>query len=57
MFASIALLVERGRIPEVDAEVDRLGEELGPGIRIRYVGPLPPYSFATLEGTEASAWA
>jgi hypothetical protein len=37
--------------------VDRLGEELGPNIRVRYVGPLPPYSFATLDGTEASAWA
>jgi hypothetical protein len=57
MVASFALLVERGRIPEVDVAVDKLGEELGPEIRIRYVGPLPPYSFATLEGTEASAWA
>ena len=57
MVANIALLVERERIPEVDAAVDRLGEELGPNIRVRYVGPLPPYSFATLDGTEASAWA
>ena len=57
MVANIALLVQRDRIPDVDKAVSSLEAELGPDLRIRYVGPLPPYSFATLDGAGAGAWA
>jgi hypothetical protein len=58
MLANVALLVERSRLPEVDGVVDRLGKELGSKLAVRYVGPLPPYSFASLErAPEAGAWA
>ena len=35
-----------------------LGHELGERIRLRYVGPLPPFSFTGEDATtEAQAWA
>ncbi|MFL5884642.1 MAG: GvpL/GvpF family gas vesicle protein [Thermoleophilaceae bacterium] len=58
MAASVALLVERTRVPQVDAAVEKLEAELGPSCRIRYVGPLPPYSFTGLDAAaEERAWA
>jgi hypothetical protein len=41
-----AFLVERTRIDEFSAAVAALGEELAGRLRLRYVGPQPPYSFA-----------
>jgi Gas vesicle synthesis protein GvpL/GvpF len=52
-----AFLVERNRIDEFTRAVQRLTDELGERIRIRYVGPLPPYSFAEEETAGAPAWA
>jgi hypothetical protein len=38
--------------------VGRLREELGERVRLRYVGPLPPYSFAETDlSAGAAAWA
>jgi hypothetical protein len=58
MVVNVALLVERAGLPEVDKVVEALGPKLGPEFRVRYVGPLPPYSFATLDDAAgAEAWA
>jgi hypothetical protein len=53
-----AFLVERDRVDEFSAAVGELGRELAGRVRLRYVGPLPAYSFAddgTTSGT--GAWA
>jgi hypothetical protein len=57
MLVNVAFLVERARLEEVDAAVRELDVELGPDLRFRYVGPLPPYHFVETAGTEAPAWA
>jgi hypothetical protein len=41
----IAFLVDRDRLPEFSQGVAALGAELEDRIAVRYVGPLPPYSF------------
>jgi hypothetical protein len=53
-----AFLVDEQRIDEFSKGVSALGRELAGRIRLRYVGPLPPYSF-TDEGTIAGSgtWA
>jgi hypothetical protein len=45
---NLALLVERPRLAEVDEGIDRLAAESSGRVTFRYVGPLPPYSFATV---------
>lgn len=53
-----AFLVERARIDEFSAAVTELGRELGDRVRLRYVGPLPPFSFTGEDATpETPAWA
>jgi hypothetical protein len=55
---SLAFLVERDRLDGFGRAVCDLGEEMGQRIRIRYVGPQPPYSFAEAELSSGSAtWA
>jgi Gas vesicle synthesis protein GvpL/GvpF len=52
-----AFLVRRDRVDDFSEAVERLAGELGDRIQIRYVGPLPPYSFA--DGNvlvESGAW-
>jgi hypothetical protein len=49
-----AFLVERGRVPEFSGAVADLAEEVESRMRVRYIGPLPPYSFAE---EETPAWA
>jgi hypothetical protein len=46
---NLAFLVEREDLTRFEAAVDGLGEELGDVLAFRYVGPLPPHSFATIE--------
>ncbi|MBI4317317.1 MAG: GvpL/GvpF family gas vesicle protein [Chloroflexi bacterium] len=46
---NVAFLVERGRLDEFYARVHRLDEAFGSRLNFRCVGPLPPYSFATVE--------
>jgi gas vesicle protein GvpL/GvpF len=55
---SIAFLVERGRVEAFSQAVAELGSQLGEWVRMRYLGPLPPYSFADAESVDGSvAWA
>jgi Gas vesicle synthesis protein GvpL/GvpF len=54
----LAFLVERGNQDEFTSAVNRLSAEQSNHIDIRYVGPLPPYSFAEADLTPRSeAWA
>jgi hypothetical protein len=48
---NIAFLVERADLDRFEAAVDRLGDELAGRLSFRYVGPLPPYSFAMVRLT------
>jgi hypothetical protein len=53
-----AFLVEEGRVDEFSRVVSELGRRLAGRIRLRYVGPLPPYSFTgETAGVGAGAWA
>jgi hypothetical protein len=49
-----AFLVERNRVDEFSQAVARLADEVEGRMRLRYVGPLPPYSFTE---EEEAAWA
>jgi hypothetical protein len=51
--ASIQLLVAADRRPALDAAVADLAREHGDRFAIRYVGPVPPYSFADIVLGEA----
>ena len=45
-------------MPAFSATVAALGDELGDRVTMRYVGPLPPYSFVDAELTPGSPqWA
>ncbi|MEA2421745.1 MAG: hypothetical protein QOF55_844 [Thermoleophilaceae bacterium] len=59
MVATVAFLVDRGRVQEFDAAVDEVGRQLrDPEVRLRYLGPLPPHNFVDLASeTEGWAWA
>lgn len=46
---NLAFLVERDRVEPFSAAVRGFAEEAGERLRIRYIGPLPPYSFADVE--------
>jgi hypothetical protein len=46
---NLAFLVDRDRVDPFSAAVRELAEEAGDRLRIRYIGPLPPYSFADTE--------
>ncbi len=50
-----AFLVERARVDEFSEAVAGLTKEVEGRMRLRYVGPLPPYSFT--EGEVEAAWA
>ena len=51
-----AFLVERPRVDEFSEAVARLSDEVEDRMRLRYLGPLPPYSF-TEEQEAVGAWA
>jgi hypothetical protein len=54
----LAFLVERDRQDDFTLAVDRLAAQHADCVAIRYVGPLPPYSFAEADLTPRSeAWA
>jgi hypothetical protein len=44
-----SFLVERKRVPEFDAKLERLAEAQADRLRVKYTGPLPPHSFVELE--------
>jgi Gas vesicle synthesis protein GvpL/GvpF len=55
---NLAFLVDRERIDGFSVAVRELADELGERVAVRYVGPLPPYSFAEAELEARSAtWA
>jgi hypothetical protein len=55
---NLAFLVEGGEVDSFSEAVGRLREELGERVALRYVGPLPPYSFAETDlSAGAAAWA
>jgi len=57
MLANVAFLVERERVAEFDGLVERLAARLDPEMRVRTLGPLPPYRFVDLALQENEAWA
>lgn len=55
---NLAFLVDSQGVDKFSQAVGRLREELGERVTLRYVGPLPPYSFVEPDlGAEAHAWA
>jgi hypothetical protein len=46
MAVNAAFLVEKARVEEFSRAVAALTEEVGDRMRVRFVGPMPPYSFA-----------
>jgi hypothetical protein len=55
---NLAFLVESSGVDAFSEAVGRLRAELGDRVALRYVGPLPPYSFAETDlGAGAEAWA
>jgi len=48
LVCNIALLVDQSRAADIDATLHRLDAELDGRYNFRRVGPLPPYSFATV---------
>ena len=57
MAVNAAFLVESSVVDDFTAAVNSLIDEVGDRIRFRYVGPMPPYSFADYESAESPAWA
>jgi Gas vesicle synthesis protein GvpL/GvpF len=52
-----AFLVDRSRVDEFSGAVQGLAGHLGERVQLRYVGPLPPYSFADEEApTGGGSW-
>ena len=49
MVANLALLLPKGASDALDRRLAELDEEFGSRLNFRCVGPLPPYSFATVE--------
>lgn len=48
---NLAFLVARAELDRFEAAVDEIGDEHGDRLSFRYVGPLPPYSFALVQIT------
>ena len=46
---NVAFLVERDQLAEFDSTVERMAAEFEDRLSVRYVGPLPPYSFSMVE--------
>lgn len=52
MVANFALLVPRDAVARLDTRIEELDHELEGRLNFRSIGPLPPYSFATVEVTQ-----
>jgi hypothetical protein len=58
MLANVAFLVARGEVSRFDEAAEGLARELGPDIRCKYTGPLPPFHFVeTAAEAGDAAWA
>jgi Gas vesicle synthesis protein GvpL/GvpF len=51
MAFNASFLVDRDRIGEFDRAVDDIGRQQADRMRLKYIGPLPPHSFAELNTT------
>jgi len=49
MVMNVAFLLDKGRQEEFDRRLEELDEKLGGRLNFRRIGPLPPYSFSTVE--------
>lgn len=49
MVANVSFLVDRDWLKEFDAVIEKIGDDHNGRINVRYVGPMPPFSFANLE--------
>ena len=49
MVMNVAFLLDKGQQDEFDRRLDELDEKLDGRLNFRRIGPLPPYSFSTLE--------
>jgi len=49
MVMNVAFLLDTGRQEEFDRQLDELDKRLGGQLNFRRIGPLPPYSFSTVE--------
>jgi DnaJ-domain-containing protein 1 len=54
MVANLALLVAKAGLTALEETVDRLDAAFGGRMTFRWIGPLPPYSFATVEVSQPS---
>ncbi len=45
-----SFLVDRKRVPEFDAQLERVARAQADRMRVKYTGPLPPHSFVELHG-------
>ena len=58
MLVNVAFLVDRSHVGRFDDAVASVADELGPDLRCKYVGPLPPFHFVeTAADTGSAAWA
>lgn len=48
MVVNAAFLVDQGREAAFDQAVEKLDEELGRRVTLKYVGPIPPYNFVNI---------
>jgi hypothetical protein len=47
---SLSLLVSQAGMDEFDRALDELGRTVAPALALELVGPIPPFSFTTVEG-------
>ncbi len=48
MIGNISFLIEKKAEPEFDKKMQELGQKYGDILRLKYVGPMPPYSFVNI---------
>jgi len=49
MFLNASFLVDRNKESEFDKKVDELNERFGQGLKLKYVGEMPPFNFVCVE--------
>ncbi|MDP2934807.1 MAG: GvpL/GvpF family gas vesicle protein, partial [bacterium] len=48
MIANFSFLIEKAREPELDKKMQELGKKYERGLKFKYIGPMPPYSFVNI---------
>ena len=49
MISNMAFLIEKSKLKDFEKKVEELNDEFAERLSFKFVGPLPPYSFNTLE--------